>query len=252
MNNQDKSPEGLTPNLPLWSYQLQQDSKLAVKTRKDLEIHLITRALKDEGFRQELVANPKAVVEKELGVKLPEELEINVLEETEDTLYMVLPCNPYEGISEEELKASVGMSYEDVARWVLEEQRNVLLDEESSVKLMVKAYTSEVFKRELISNPIKVIEEELRENIKEILQDSEIEVFAESPNSIFIILAKVLTTSDLPIVHLSKLNMAMVLGSGTPGMGSGDPEVCNSLRGCGTNGDHPCPGFGTFCWLTWF
>ena len=97
MNNQDKAPQGITPNLPLWSYQLQQGSKLAVKTRKDLEIHLITRALKDEGFRQELVANPKAVVEKELGVKLPEELEINVLEETEDTLYMVLPCNPMKG-----------------------------------------------------------------------------------------------------------------------------------------------------------
>ena len=146
----------------------------------------------------------------------------------------------------------MGMSYEDVARWVLEEQRNVLLDEESSVKLMVKAYTSEVFKRELISNPIKVIEEELREKIKEILQDSEIEVFAESPNSIFIILAKVLTTFDLPIVHLSKLNMPMVVGSGTPGMGSGDAEVCNSARGCGTNGDRPCEGWGSFCWLTWW
>lgn len=47
-----------------------------------------------------------------------------MLEETEDTLYMVLPCNPYEGISEEELQASLGMSYEDVAQWVLEQQRN--------------------------------------------------------------------------------------------------------------------------------
>lgn len=33
MNNQDKTPEGITPNLPLWSYQLQQNSKLAVRTR---------------------------------------------------------------------------------------------------------------------------------------------------------------------------------------------------------------------------
>jgi hypothetical protein len=50
MNNQDKTPQGITPNLPLWSYQLQQDSKLAVRTRKELEINLITRALKDEDF----------------------------------------------------------------------------------------------------------------------------------------------------------------------------------------------------------
>jgi Nitrile hydratase, alpha chain len=127
MNNQDKTLEGITPLLPLWSYQLQQDSKLAVKTRKDLEIHLITRALKDEGFRQELVANTKAVVEKELGAKLPEELEINVLEETEDTIYMVLPCNPYERISEEDLKTLVGMTYKNVAQWVLVQQSFTLL-----------------------------------------------------------------------------------------------------------------------------
>ena len=86
MNNPEDMSKGMTPNLPLWSYQLQQNSKLAVKTRKDLEVHLITRALKDEGFKQELLANPKTLVEQELGTKLPEELEINVLEETEDTL----------------------------------------------------------------------------------------------------------------------------------------------------------------------
>ena len=137
MNNQDKAPKGITPTLSLWSYQLQQNSKLAVRTRKELEINLITRALKHEDFRQELVANPKAVVEKELGSKLPDDLEIKVLEETEDTLYMVLPCNPYEGISEEDLKTLVGMTYEDVARWVLEQHRNTLLNEESSVNLMV-------------------------------------------------------------------------------------------------------------------
>ncbi|MFN9175333.1 MAG: NHLP leader peptide family RiPP precursor, partial [Synechocystis sp.] len=163
MNNQDKTPEGITPLLPLWSYQLQQDSKLAVKTRKDLEIHLITRAVKDEGFRQELVANPKAVVEKELGVKLPEDLEIKVLEETEDTIYMVLPCNPYEGISEEELKASVSMTYEDVAQWVLEQQRNAFLDDESSIKLMARAWRNEKFKQEFLSNPLIVIGRELGE-----------------------------------------------------------------------------------------
>jgi len=37
MNNQDKSLKGLTPNLPLWSFQLQKDSKLALKTRKDVD-----------------------------------------------------------------------------------------------------------------------------------------------------------------------------------------------------------------------
>jgi hypothetical protein len=72
MNNPEDMSKGMKPNLPLWSYQLQQNSKLALRTRKDLDIHLITRALKDETFKQELLANPKAVVEKELGAKLSE------------------------------------------------------------------------------------------------------------------------------------------------------------------------------------
>lgn len=79
----------MTPNLALWSYQLQRDSKLAIRTRKDLEAHLIARAFEDERFKQELIANPKLVVEKELGTKLPESLEIKVIEETETIVYMV-------------------------------------------------------------------------------------------------------------------------------------------------------------------
>jgi hypothetical protein len=138
MSNEKQFSQGFTPNLPLWSFQLQKDSKLALKTRKDLEIHLITRALKDGSFRAELIANPKAVIEQEIGSKLPDELEIAVLEETEDTIYMVLPCNPYEGVSEEELQANLGMSYEDVALWVLEQQRNSILDEEYTTAILSK------------------------------------------------------------------------------------------------------------------
>ncbi|OUL26784.1 hypothetical protein BV378_12235 [Nostoc sp. RF31YmG] len=186
MNNQDKTSQGITPNLPLWSYQLQQDSKLAVKTRKDLEIHLITRALKDEVFRQELVANPKAVIEKELGAKLPKELEINVLEETEDTLYIVLPCNPYEGISEEDLQALVGMTYEDVAQWVLEQQKNTLLDQENSIKLMARYWRDDAFKKDLLLNSKQVIEQEL--SLKLLSTDVNLKSLEETNNTIYILL----------------------------------------------------------------
>jgi hypothetical protein len=221
MNNREEMSEGMTPKLPLWSYQVQSDSKLGVRTRKDLEIHLITRALKDEGFKREFLANPKVVVEKELGTKLPEELEINVLEETEDTLYMVLPCNPYEGMSEEELKVSLGMTYEDVAQWVLEQQRNTLLDEESIVRVMVRAWSDEVFKQELLYNPIKVVEIELGENIPE---DIKIKIFAETPQKIYLILPAI--SEDFDVLNLntnllSELNMLMIVansGNGNVGI----------------------------------
>jgi len=214
MNNREEMSEGITPKLPLWSYQVQSDSKLAVRTRKDLEVHLITRALKDEGFRQELLANAKAVVEKELGTKLPEELKINVLEETEDTLYMVLPCNPYEGMSEEELKVSLGMTYEDVAQWVLEQQRNTLLDEASSVTMIARAWSNEVFKKELLSNPILVIEQELGQKIQENIK---IQFFEEAANILYILLPSIADNFDVKSSEndmMSGLNMPMVIGSG--------------------------------------
>ncbi|GAB6174407.1 hypothetical protein JCM15765_38850 [Paradesulfitobacterium aromaticivorans] len=73
---------------------------------------LITRALKDESFRQELLANPKAVVEKEMGklkggAKLPAAMEVKVIEQPANTLYLVLPTQSDE-LSDETLDSVAG------------------------------------------------------------------------------------------------------------------------------------------------
>ena len=52
---------------------------------------LLARAMKDEAFRQELLANPKAVLEHELGITIPPGLTIQVHEETPTTVHLVLP-----------------------------------------------------------------------------------------------------------------------------------------------------------------
>lgn len=70
-----------TPKLPSW---------------QEFQNELIGRALKDESFRQELLADPKAVVEKEMGKlkegsKLPAALEVKVIEQPANALYLVLP-----------------------------------------------------------------------------------------------------------------------------------------------------------------
>ncbi|MFB2880642.1 NHLP leader peptide family RiPP precursor [Floridanema aerugineum] len=187
MNNINKTTKAITPLLPLWSYQLQMDSKLAIRTRKDLEVHLITRALKDEAFRHKLVANPKAVIEEELGKKLPATFEIITVEETETTLYMVLPCNPYEGVSEEELKSLVGMAYEDIAQWVLEQQRNTLLDEVSSVPMFIRVWKDKDFKHKLLYSPKMVIEEECGVEIPE---NIEIKILEETVHILYIVLPR--------------------------------------------------------------
>ncbi len=57
----------------------------------DLETLLISKAMTDEAFKSELISNPKAVIAREMGQELPEDLEIEVLEPTQKKLYLVLP-----------------------------------------------------------------------------------------------------------------------------------------------------------------
>lgn len=192
MNNPEETPKDMTPSMSLWSYQLQRNSMLAVRARKDLETQLIARSFEDERFKQELLTNPKVVVEKEIGTALPEGLEIKVIEETETTLYMVIPKNPYEGLAESELKTDLGLTLDEVARWVYEQQANVLLEETSSVAVITKSWTDQAFKQELLANPKAVIEKEFGKNIPE---GVEIHVLEETTNILYLILPRL--TDDL-------------------------------------------------------
>ena len=74
-------------------------SEQAPRNRRDLEAQLMARAWKDDAFRQELIRNPKPVLEREMarwrpGYKLPDTVEVKVLEETPTTRYLVLPSKP--------------------------------------------------------------------------------------------------------------------------------------------------------------
>jgi len=59
--------------------------------RAEMERKLIERSLADDAFRQRLLSGPKAVVEEELGTRLPEEVRVVTVEETAETIYLVLP-----------------------------------------------------------------------------------------------------------------------------------------------------------------
>ena len=91
--------------------QLKQVISQAMNTRFEFERQLIQRALEDEKFKQELLKNPNAVYAKESGEKLPKDLEIQVLQETANKVYLVLPTSPAiaeEELSEEALEAVAG------------------------------------------------------------------------------------------------------------------------------------------------
>ena len=59
--------------------------------RAEIERRLVERSLEDESLRQRLLANPKGALEEELGIRLPDNIEIRAVEETADTIYLVLP-----------------------------------------------------------------------------------------------------------------------------------------------------------------
>ncbi|MGF1470883.1 MAG: NHLP leader peptide family RiPP precursor [Rubrobacteraceae bacterium] len=80
---------------------------------QELRQRLIQRSMEDEQLRQRLLADPKATIEQEIGASLPEEIAIRAVEETPDTVYLVLPpklqSSP-EGseLSEQELESVAG------------------------------------------------------------------------------------------------------------------------------------------------
>src|SRR5918998_6023021 len=63
-------------------------------TRRDVELQLIKRAWTNEAFAQQLQEDPRRAIEDALGVQLPAEITIQVVQETPTTLYLVVPPAP--------------------------------------------------------------------------------------------------------------------------------------------------------------
>ena len=59
--------------------------------RQQLEQKLIEKAMKDETFRKQLIENPGAAIEAETEIKIPETMNIKVLEEDPKTFFLILP-----------------------------------------------------------------------------------------------------------------------------------------------------------------
>ncbi len=75
-------------------------------TRKEIEEQIIAKAMADKDFKKALVDDPKATFG-QLGLQIPEEVEVKVVEESAKVVYLVLPVNPDE-MTDEQLDAVAG------------------------------------------------------------------------------------------------------------------------------------------------
>jgi hypothetical protein len=77
-----------------------------------MELRLNQRSLQDDAFRQQLLEDPRAAVEEELGTRLPAEVRVVAVEETAETIFLVLPsASPLsegEELSDRELESVAG------------------------------------------------------------------------------------------------------------------------------------------------
>jgi Nitrile hydratase, alpha chain len=85
-------------------------SEAAAFSRRDLEARIVARAWADERFRERLKADPRAAVAEETGITVPESVALEVLEETPDKAFLVIPSNRVT-MADEQLDAAGGSSY---------------------------------------------------------------------------------------------------------------------------------------------
>ena len=84
------------------------DSGIGNTTVKKLRERVLSKATEDDAFRARLLSDPKAAVEEELGVRIPAEFTIKVLEEAAGVGHLVLP--PLSKLDETDLRQAAGGS----------------------------------------------------------------------------------------------------------------------------------------------
>ena len=74
-----------------------------MQSAEDMRHHLTEKAVENLEFRQQLLADPKSVIQQEFGVTIPDNINVVVHESDMQTVHLALPPNPV--MDEEQLEA---------------------------------------------------------------------------------------------------------------------------------------------------
>jgi len=79
-------------------------------TRRDLETALIEKCWKDPEFKKQVISDPKGMLERHTGQKLPAPIKIFIHEEDANTLHFSIPSAPsnLSELSDDELERVAG------------------------------------------------------------------------------------------------------------------------------------------------
>lgn len=80
----------------------QSFSETPLQSADEMRRQITDKAIGDDNFRSSLLANPKEVISSELGVDLPDDVQIMVHQSDSKTVHLALPVTE---IGEEDLEA---------------------------------------------------------------------------------------------------------------------------------------------------
>ena len=72
----------------------------------EIETRILAKAAEDDGFRTQLIDDPKAAISETFGINLPEWVDMQVHQNTATTRHLILP--PSELLAESELEMVAG------------------------------------------------------------------------------------------------------------------------------------------------
>lgn len=78
-----------------------------------IQEQIAVRATKDEAFRRRFLADPRAILASEYNVHIPESVQVRVIEDTPDTISILLPAlaDGMQELTDKELEAAAGGSW---------------------------------------------------------------------------------------------------------------------------------------------
>ncbi|MBD0343693.1 MAG: NHLP leader peptide family natural product precursor [Coleofasciculus sp. Co-bin14] len=145
---------------------------------------MVSRASVDPAFKQKLFNNPKAVLAKEAGVNIPENVELTVLEESANTFYLIIPKEA------------------DSTAFLEQETKDPILT------LIAQASQDETLKQELLNSPKTVIQRETGITIPE---DTQVQILEQTDTKDYMVLSALTATED---EELSDEELEAVAGGG--------------------------------------